>query len=397
MLLEIILYFSLGFLAAVLCVLIVAPTIWNRAVILTKQKVESSLPLSLNEIQAEKDKLRAEFAMTSRRLELGIEELRDKASEQAIELHSKRDEANKNSHENQQNAARVAKLEEAAGEMRIKLQENQENIDRLTTELSDTAQNLDETKARHEELQGKHSGTEEALNKTKIDLVASKNKADTLSATLATLNLSEDEQTIKIAALHEQIAQTKIELKEALHQNKASAMETRIATKKLQTTENKLEKLAAKSTGNSNAEAQLRQEVSDLTNQLIQENAKVIDLEAKLAQYMLRDVANGHVADRSAKLNSNLDALNTENQSLVTEIQKASGTNGMKPAQKRALKEKLRDIAAKTATSVSDSEGAESIISDLVKDNASKSSGKNDSTLIERIRKLQADWENEKR
>jgi len=322
MLLEIILYISLGFLAAVLFVLIVAPTIWNRAVILTKQKVESSLPLSLNEIQAEKDKLRAEFAMTARRMELGIEELRNKASEQAIELHTKRDETNKLVHDHKLDVIKVEKLESEASLMKAELQVTREKIEELAKTLEDTSQKLEETTALHEALQNKQSNTEEALNKSKIELVASQSKADTLAATLATINLTEDEQASKIAALHEKMAQTKLELKEVTLQSKTSAMEARVATKKLQTAENKIEKLTAKSKGTTNTDAELRQKVSDLTNQLIEENAKVIDMEAKLAQYMLRElVQDGSPAEQVAA-NPDLEALKAENHALASDIRK---------------------------------------------------------------------------
>ncbi len=59
MALEVILYFVLGFFVAGLLALMVSPVIWNRAVELIRQKIESSVPLSINEIQADKDQLRA--------------------------------------------------------------------------------------------------------------------------------------------------------------------------------------------------------------------------------------------------------------------------------------------------------------------------------------------------
>ncbi len=61
---EGVLYFVLGFLAAALLALMVSPAIWNRAVTLTRRRIESSVPLTLNEVQADKDQLRAEFAMS---------------------------------------------------------------------------------------------------------------------------------------------------------------------------------------------------------------------------------------------------------------------------------------------------------------------------------------------
>ncbi len=57
------LYFALGFLAAVLLALLVVPPIWRRATYLTRRRVEAEIPLTLNEIQAQRDGSRAEHAL----------------------------------------------------------------------------------------------------------------------------------------------------------------------------------------------------------------------------------------------------------------------------------------------------------------------------------------------
>ena len=60
-----ILFFTLGFLCAGFLALMVAPAIWRRAVALTRKRIEASVPLSLTDIQADKDRMRAEFAMST--------------------------------------------------------------------------------------------------------------------------------------------------------------------------------------------------------------------------------------------------------------------------------------------------------------------------------------------
>src|SRR2546428_11674318 len=67
---EPIMYFGLGFLAAALIGLIIVPFVLARAVRLTVRRLEAATPLSMAEIQADKDQLRAEFAMSTRRLEM---------------------------------------------------------------------------------------------------------------------------------------------------------------------------------------------------------------------------------------------------------------------------------------------------------------------------------------
>jgi hypothetical protein len=61
--------FALGFLVAGLAALVIAPAFWLRAVRLSTRRLEMQVPLSIREILAQRDLLRAEFAADRRRLE----------------------------------------------------------------------------------------------------------------------------------------------------------------------------------------------------------------------------------------------------------------------------------------------------------------------------------------
>ena len=66
----------------------------NRAVRLTVKRLEASTPLSITEIRADKDQLRAEFAMWNRRLEMRIEKLKAQTATHFAELGKKTDAIN---------------------------------------------------------------------------------------------------------------------------------------------------------------------------------------------------------------------------------------------------------------------------------------------------------------
>jgi hypothetical protein len=83
---EEIMFFSGGFLVATLLALIFMPAIHQRAVRLTSRRFEDSLPLSLIEALARTDGLRAEFAMSTRRLERQVEQLKLTAANQLGEI-----------------------------------------------------------------------------------------------------------------------------------------------------------------------------------------------------------------------------------------------------------------------------------------------------------------------
>ena len=65
--------FVLGFLAASLCGLLLLPALNARAARLERRRAEARLPLSPAEIVAERDFLRAQFAVQQRRLERRVE------------------------------------------------------------------------------------------------------------------------------------------------------------------------------------------------------------------------------------------------------------------------------------------------------------------------------------
>jgi hypothetical protein len=92
---ESIMYFGIGFFAAGLGVLIVVPLVHSRAVRLTARRLEGTIPSSLTEILAGKDLQRAEFALSTRKLETKLEQLRNKDATQLAELGRKADAINR--------------------------------------------------------------------------------------------------------------------------------------------------------------------------------------------------------------------------------------------------------------------------------------------------------------
>src|SRR5881275_3426993 len=95
LMIEPIMYLAIGFLLSMLFGLMIVPLVHNRAVRLTTRRLEAATPLSMAEIQADKDQLRAEFAMSARRLEMSVDQLKSKTSSQLAELGKKTDTINR--------------------------------------------------------------------------------------------------------------------------------------------------------------------------------------------------------------------------------------------------------------------------------------------------------------
>ena len=82
---ETVMLFGLGFLLAMLMMLAFMPAVHERAVRLTRRKYDP-VPLSEKEMRAAKDRLRADFAISTRKLEQTIEEMQRKVAAQATDL-----------------------------------------------------------------------------------------------------------------------------------------------------------------------------------------------------------------------------------------------------------------------------------------------------------------------
>src|SRR6202171_647399 len=86
---EPIMFIGIGFLVAGLLVIGAIPMVHARAVRLTQRRLAAPTPMSMAEIQADKDQLRAEFAMSTRRLEMSVEQMKAKTTSQLAEIGKK--------------------------------------------------------------------------------------------------------------------------------------------------------------------------------------------------------------------------------------------------------------------------------------------------------------------
>jgi hypothetical protein len=107
---EAVMYAAIGFFTASLLTLAIVPLLHARAERLTLQRLEATLPMSLSDVQGERDGLRAEFAMATRRLELKIERITEKCAQAMAKFSRAADLANRLQSENNALRAEVVAL-----------------------------------------------------------------------------------------------------------------------------------------------------------------------------------------------------------------------------------------------------------------------------------------------
>ena len=226
-----VLLFSLGFLCAGFLALMVAPAIWRRAVALTRHRIEASVPLTLNEIQADKDRMRAEFAMSTRRLEMSVKSFREKANTQVAEISRNREDLKHLGLQIDEKNAVISDLEARASQLRKELDQRQ-------MQLEDTQERLQGVQAKLEaralELERERERADE------LSLTSSNRQIEIVSRETEIERLSADMEAIRAARRDNEAAARKAET-EAKAAHEALAAESR----KLEKTERKLERLMA--------------------------------------------------------------------------------------------------------------------------------------------------------
>ena len=170
---EPIMYFGIGFLFAALFGLVVIPLVHGRAVRLTMRRLEAATPLSMAEIQADKDQLRAEFAMSTRRLEMSVEQLKAKTTSQFAELGKKGDAINRLKIELGEKTAAIFALEARDKALRDQLRATEDEVSAKTSIMHEAERTLSDKEAELAKLVG-------ALDERSILADTQKAEIDTL-------------------------------------------------------------------------------------------------------------------------------------------------------------------------------------------------------------------------
>jgi len=282
---EPIMYFAIGFLVSTLLGLAIVPLVHSRAVRLTTRRLEAATPLSMAEIQADKDQLRAEFAMSARRLEMSVDQLKAKTTTQLAELGKKSEAINRMKFELGEKNATIFQLEAREKSIKEQLRATEEEFAAKTSALREAETTL--------------SNKQNELARLGHELSDRSQLADTRQVELAAVNT-------QIIALQQRVNDAEREFTEAQQKLSMTRDESSSATRDLNAARERVENLA--------------QRVNDLEKQLVGQTkeaemlgARATDLENRLA------VQGKMLAERGMEnhqLKQQLEALQTSEQSL---------------------------------------------------------------------------------
>jgi chromosome segregation ATPase len=211
---EPIMYFAIGFLFAALVGLVVVPLVHSRAVRLTMRRLEAAAPLSMAEIQADKDQLRAEFAMSTRRLEMSVEQLKTKSTSQLAELGKKGDAINRLKVELGEKTATIFALEARDKNLRDQLRATEEEFAVKTSAMHEAQRALSDKQAELAGLTGELDDRSTLADSQKIEIIALKTQVDALkerldgaSFELKTVEDRRDAERVELKAATQELSQ----------------------------------------------------------------------------------------------------------------------------------------------------------------------------------------------
>jgi len=409
---ETIMYFGIGFLCASLLGLVLVPLVHNRATRLTMRRLEAATPLSMAEIQADKDQLRAEFAMSTRRLEMTVEQLKARSTAQFSELGRKADAIGRLKSDLDEKLAVIEALEAHRKALEDHIQKLEDHIRAAEQDIADKAAAIDEK--------------ERALADKEAALAR-------LAADLGKSTMVSDSQQVDIAALGMQIEALKSELdrseknaKDAENRLVRVRGEADMATKELADERHKVESLGNRVTQlerqlvAQTTEAEiLGRRLQDLDARFAEQGRLLVDHELAAAQLRgdldaAREAEAGLRAEHAStdgRQRESADTIRADNVRLQAELAQirderaklqqdlsamlrdaeASWASGR--ADDAQLRERISDIAAEVARLTLALEGPNSPIEAILaaespKD-ASGADGRPGHNLADRIRALQ--------
>ena len=371
---EPIMYLAIGFLVSMLFGLMIVPLVHNRAVRLTTRRMAAATPLSMAEIQADKDQLRAEFAMSARRLEMNVDQLKNKTTSQLAELGKKSDAINRMKIELGEKNATIFSLEarekavkeqlrtteeefaaksEALRTAETVLKDKQSELARLSAELSDrsmTAESRDvelvAVRAQIVELKSRVGDAEQEFAATHARLEQQRGDSDMATRELAEARSRVENLSQRVTDLDRQLI---IQVKEAeMLGNRVNDLETRLSTQgKLLAERDYENNLLRQSTATAERTAQeLRDEIAAMNGGKAPGIEKLRDEKAAVEE------ALRIARDERAKLQRDINAIHAQAES-------SWATERMENA---LLRERINDIAAEVAKLAMQLEGPNSPI-----------------------------------
>lgn len=355
---EYALLFALGFLAATLTGLLVAPAVQKRVVKFTEDRMRATMPLSPQEVRAQKDMARAAFAAENARLSQNVRREREKLTLEMVRSEKLLASAAAIGTENAELHAQIADMNIEAGDMRSMLRREEMKSEQLRIALAAADRDIRAKVTDIDQLNGAGDHLRTDIDNMKIDLAT----RDTVMENLKS----------RIGNLKDERDKLREELKTAT--DKAKALEIRLTREegRVRQLETKLTRELA---GNADKDNAIERRMAEINR--LREKVKTLTVENKEVTKAAR--SNGLA--RTIAATSKIAPRRTETVQPVPPIDIAALEEDVRnqgtalterllaaksDSNDGALREEMADLASKMIVLTAAREGASSPVHELI-------------------------------
>ncbi|MFK0684137.1 hypothetical protein SD208_07430 [Ochrobactrum sp. BD67] len=299
-----------GVLVTVFVVILLGPSVWRRAFFLARRQVQAELPITLAEIRADRDGLRAEYAVAVSRLEQLLKLERQKTAEQKVTLARQYEELK-----------RIPLLEESQADIEKRLAEHERMTKEAETARNAALEKAQILQAELERMQSHYSALEGLADTLRIEISGSETEYSRLTNEMTEMRRDRKEATARYNEVSTQLTSAQTELKSEKRRNSELQQKLEKLISELSDAQEKIERHSRSNAG-ANASVQLAE--------IERENAALREEMAELAARMVAATAAKEGPD--SPIHSILEAA------------EKSGAGKGKKAGPKSLARRIRDL-----------------------------------------------------
>ncbi|KAA0700749.1 hypothetical protein DTW90_03695 [Neorhizobium sp. P12A] len=374
---EFALLFGLGFLTAIFLVFLIAPAVHRRIVWFTEKRLKATMPLSPQEVRAQKDMARALYAAENAKTEQALSQEREKAVSLQLRQDTLLKEAGRLASENTDLQSQIDEMDVEAGNLRSRLRREESYISQLKASLRVSEQAHAEKESDIETLRRRLAKITADADNLKIDLATRETEIENLRFRMNALRDERDGLRNDVSLVTKRAKDAELRLGQ--EENKTSRLE---------------DKLNREVAGNADRETLIERRLAEVAR--LKEKLKAANAETREASRALRAAGiprpsssrlaklqpSPQPAENTGKETPTIAAVAAPERQVETEIarmtddvrnrSKALSDRLLKSrsaAQDNAMREEIAVIAANMVALTALKEGEQSAIRNLLPEN----------------------------
>ncbi|WP_455270285.1 hypothetical protein [Rhizobium herbae] len=224
---EFALLFALGFLTAAILGLLAAPVVHKRIIRFAEERLKATMPLSPQEVRAQKDAARASYAAENARTSQTLKRERDKNVALLLQNGATLKETQRLAGENADLHAQLADMNVEAADLRSATRQLEQNIERLKATLADVERDNVKKNIDIKTLSRQVDHASADLDSLRIDVAAHDAEAENLKSRIS--GLRDERESLRNELKAESTKARELEVRLARDETRLKQFEAKLA------------------------------------------------------------------------------------------------------------------------------------------------------------------------